>query len=151
MMSATTKSRTPVARRTGYVIALLVNTLLIYLVNVWPGWAVLPFLTAGMVQVLPLINLSLVAGIAMNLIYLAYDERWLVAVGELTTTGIGLAAIVRLWQVFPFDFATGSAWVTVIRVLLLMAMAGSVIGIVVQVVTLLGGAVRRDPSGEARR
>jgi hypothetical protein len=143
MMSATTKSRMPVARRTGYVIALLVNTLLIYLINVWPGWDVLPFLTAGTTQVLPLINLSLMAGVAVNLVYLAYDARWLVAAGGLVTTGIGLSAIVRLWQVFPFDFATGSAWVPVVRALLVVAMVGSVTGIVVQVVTLFGAAVRR--------
>jgi hypothetical protein len=144
MMSATTKSRTPVARRAGYVIAVLVNTLLIYLINVWPGWDVLPFLTSGMTQVLPLINLSLVAGVAVNLVYLAHDARWLVAAGGLVINGIGLAAVVRMWQVFPFDFAAGSAWQTVVRVLLLLAMAGSVIGIVVQIVTLLRAAAGRS-------
>ncbi|MCU7724890.1 hypothetical protein ODJ79_14280 [Actinoplanes sp. KI2] len=142
-MSATTKSRAPGTRRAGYVIALLVNTLLIYLINVWPGWAVLPFLTSDMTQVLPVVNLSLMAGIAVNLVYLAYDAPWVVAAGGLVTTGVGLAAIVRLWRVFPFDLATGSAWTTVIRVLLLVAMAGSVIGIVVQVATPLGDLLKR--------
>ena len=57
---------------------------------------------------------------------------------------VGLAAVVRLWQVFPFDFAAGSAWVTIVRILLLLAMAGSVIGLVVQIVAL-GRAVAGRP------
>lgn len=142
-MSATTKTRKPAARRAGYLIGVLVNTLLIYLVNVWPGWDVLPFLTAGMTQMLPLVNLSLVAGVAVNLIYLANDERWLVAAGGLVTTGIGLATAVRMWQVFPFDFAPGSGGETTARVLLLLAMAGSVIGVVVQIVTPAAAAAGR--------
>ncbi|HEX5198845.1 MAG TPA: hypothetical protein VFW27_02795 [Actinoplanes sp.] len=143
-MTTTSKSRTPVARRAGYAIAVLVNTLLIYLINVWPGWDVLPFLTAGMTRVLPLINLSLVAGVAVNLVCLAHDARWLVAAGSLVTTSIGLAATVRMWQVFPFDFAAGSPWPAVVRVLLIVAMAGSVIGIGVQIVTLLRAAAGRN-------
>jgi hypothetical protein len=37
------------------------------------------------------------------------------SLGELATTGIGLAAAIRIWQVFPFDLSSG--WSTAVRVL----------------------------------
>jgi len=143
-MSVDTEGRKRGARRAGYVVAVAVNAVLLYLINGRPGWEALPFLTADMAKALPLINLSLVAGIAVNLVYVIRDPRWLVAAGGVVTTGVGLAALARLWQVFPFDFAAGSPWVTIARVLLLLGMAGSVIGLVVQIVAL-GRAVAGRP------
>jgi len=146
-MSADTGSRTRVARRAGYVVAAAVNAVLLYLINGRPGWDVLPFLTGDMTKVLPLINLSLVAGIAVNLVQAVRDPRWLVATGGVVTTGVGLAAVVRLWQVFPFDFATGSPWTAIARILLLLGIAGSVIGLVVQIVALARAVAGRPLSG----
>ena len=67
----------------------------------------MPFLTSAITQVLVLVNLSLDAGLAVNLVYLAYDPPWLKSLGDLATTGIGLAAAIRVWQVFPFDLSSG--------------------------------------------
>ena len=58
-------------------------------------------------QVLWLVNLSLAAGIAANVVYLAYDPPWVRSLGDLVTTGIGLAAAIRIWQVFPFALSSG--------------------------------------------
>jgi len=146
-MSVDTEGRKRVARRAGYVVAAAVNAVLLYLINGRPGWDVLPFLTGDMAKALPLINLSLVAGIAVNLVYVIRDPRWLVAAGGVVTTGVGLAAVIRLWQVFPFDFATGSAWETIARILLLLGMAGSVIGLVVQIVALVRAVAGRPFTG----
>jgi hypothetical protein len=147
VMTVDTEGRKRVARRAGYVVAVAVNAVLLYLINGRPGWDVLPFLTADMTKALPLINLSLVAGIAVNLVYLIRDPRWLVAAGAVVTTGVGLAAVVRLWQVFPFDFAAGSAWETIARILLLLGIAGSVIGLIVQIVALLRALAGRPVTG----
>jgi len=46
-------------------------------------------------------NLLLAAGIAANVVYLAYDPPWVRSLGDLVTTGIGLAAAIRIWHVFP--------------------------------------------------
>jgi hypothetical protein len=142
-MSTTTTTKRPksATRRAGYLIAVVVNAVLLYLVNRRPGWEVLPFLTGDMAKVLPLINLSLAAGIAVNLVYVVHDPRWLVAAGQLVTIGTGLVAMVRMWQVFPFELGPG--WTTTVRVLLLLGLAGSLIAIVVQIVTLI--AVGREP------
>src|SRR5947209_7393455 len=96
------------ARRTGYMVAAAVNTVLLFLVNVSPGWEAVPFLTGKMTLVLGLVNLSMAAGVIANILFALYDPRWFKALGDLLTTGFGLVALVRMLQVFPFDFGGSS-------------------------------------------
>ena len=132
------------ARRFGYSIGIAVNVLLLYLVNRSPGWQVLPFLTDDMAQVIGLVNASLAAGVVANAVYVIADPRWLRALGDLVTTSIGLAALIRLWTVWPFDFGTTSVdWELVTRVVLGLGIAGSAIAIVVSLVSLLRGSADR--------
>lgn len=131
------------ARRFGYLVAVAVNAVLLYLINVAPGWRDLTFLTSATVSVLTLVNTSLVAGIVANVVYVLDDAPGVRAFGDLVTTGIALATIVRVWQVFPFAFdQRGFPWETVIRVLLVVAGVGSAIAIVVQLVMLVTLAVK---------
>jgi hypothetical protein len=129
-------------RRIGYLIAAVLDAVLLYLINGRPGWAALPFLTGDTTEVVTLLNISLVVGVVVNLLQVGYDPRWLVAAGALATTGIGLVVLIRLWQVFPFDFGSSSVWPTFARVLLVLAIVGSVAGLVVNSVTLAGAASR---------
>ena len=76
---------------------------------------------------------------AVNLLYVAYDARWFVALGGLVTTGVGLVVLTRIWRVFPFAFGPGFDWPLVMRVLLVLAIAGSAIALIVQPVQLLIG------------
>jgi hypothetical protein len=71
------------------------------------GWQAMAFLTSDAGQVLWLVDLSLAAGIAASAVYLAHDPPWLKALGDLATTGIGLAAAIRIWQLFPFALSSG--------------------------------------------
>jgi hypothetical protein len=138
--AAARKRPTVAARRSGYVAAALVNGLLLYLVNRRPGWEAVPFLTAETEQVLGLVNASIVAGVVANLVYLVADPPRLRSLGDLVTIGIGLAALVRIWQVFPFSFDEGGfPWDTVCRWALAVGIVGSGIGIVVALVTLVRG------------
>jgi hypothetical protein len=81
----------PAGRRVGYLIAVVVNAALLFVLNGQPGWQDVPFLTSATSQVLGLVNLSLAVGLAVNLVYLAYDPPWLKSLGDLLTAGIGLA------------------------------------------------------------
>ncbi len=127
----------PAGRRAGYLAVIAVNAALLFVLNGQPGWQALPFLTSATTQVLGLVNLSLAAGLAVNLVYLAYDPPWLKSLGDLLTAGIGLAVGIRLWQVFPFAFHGSAAWwATAARVLLIVGIAGCCISIVVQAVSL---------------
>lgn len=60
-----------------------------------------PFLTDQFTRVLPLVNLSLVATIAVNAVYLAYDDRWFAALTQTVLLAISMAATVRINRVFP--------------------------------------------------
>ena len=59
------------------------------------------------------------------------------SLGDLATTGIGLTAAIRVWQVFPFDLSSG--WSTAVRVLL------------VQIVTLARWLTGHTPHGGRMR
>ena len=125
------------ARRFGYLIGAAVNGALLWLANVAPGWEALPFLTPEFAVVLPLVNASILAGVIVNLIYVATDPPWLRAAGDLVTAAIGLAAMVALWRAFPFVFTGQSfAWEPVVRLVLGLGIFGSVIGIGAALVAL---------------
>jgi hypothetical protein len=119
------------------------------ILNGSPGRQAIPFLTSDTAQVLWLVGLSLAAGISANLTYLAYDPPWLKSLGDLATTGIGLAAAIRIWQVFPFDLSSG--WSAAVRVPLVVAIAGSCIALVVQIVTLPRWLTGHTPHGGRMR
>jgi hypothetical protein len=130
------------ARAFGHLVAITINLVLLSLVNGRPGWRAVPFLTDATPQVLWLVNTSIVAGVAANATYLFYDAPWWKAWGELVTSAVGLATLVRLWDVFPFAFADPSVdWPLVVRVVLGVSIAGTAIGIVVQGVTLVARLV----------
>ena len=121
-------------RRAGYGLAIAFNAAFLFVLNGWPGWQAIPFLTSDTAQVLWLVNLSLAAVIAANTVYLAYDPPWVKSTGDLATTGIALATAIRIWQVFPFSLSSG--WPAAVRVLLVVVIVGSCIALVVQIVSL---------------
>ncbi len=137
------------ARRVGYCLAIGFSAAFLIVLNGSPGWQAIPFLTSDTGQVLWLVNLSLAAGIAANVVYLVYDRPWVRSLGDLVTTGIGLATAIRIWQVFPFDLSSG--WSTAVRVLLGVAIAGSCIALVVQVVSLARWFTGHTPHGSHMR
>ena len=125
-------------RRVGYVVAVLVNAGVLYAVNVWPGWQALPFLTEDMRLVLGLVNASMLVSIVANMVYFVADPRWLKALGDIVTTAVGIAALVRMWQIFPFDFSGSSFdWALVVRVAMGVAIGGSAIALVVAFVSFV--------------
>jgi hypothetical protein len=154
-VTQTRKRPTQASRRAGYVIGILVNLAMLYAINVWPGWEVLPFLTAELTLVLGLVNASVIVNIAANVAYLVRDPAWFKALGDAVTTTVGLLAMVRMWQVFPFDFGASTFdWELLTRILLGVGIVGSVIGIVVALVRfargISGGLTHSTPRGAAR-
>ena len=126
------------ARRFGYTLAALVNAALLYAVNVWPGWEALRFLTPDTTLVLGVVNASMLVNLAANLVYVVRDPDWLRAVGDIVGLSVGVAALLRVREVFPFAFATGTVdWALVVQVLLVLGIVGSGVGIVVAVVRLV--------------
>jgi len=135
MTEQQTMARPTSNRRVGYVLGALANAVMLWLIHVWPGWQILPFLTGDTPQVLAWVDASLVAGIVVNAAHLGRDPGWLTPAGTLVTTAFGLAATLRVLTVFPFDL--DPAWATGVRVLLVVAVVGSLIGMLAALVSLL--------------
>jgi len=131
-VTATAPQRPGVAsRRVGYAVAVLVNAALLYAANGWPGWDAVPFLTGDMRLVMGVVNASIVVSLAVNVVCLLRDPPWVKGLGDMLTLIVGIVALVRLWEVFPFDFGDGSFdWSLVAHLGLGIAVVGSAIGVV---------------------
>ena len=118
--------------------AVLVNAAILYAVNVWPGWQAVPFLTEDVSLVLRLVNASIMVNLLANVVYVVADPRPLKALGDLLTTSVGLAALLQIWRVFPFDFSGSSFdWALVVRIAVGVAIGGSAIAIVAALVSFV--------------
>lgn len=128
-------------QRAGYVVAVAVNAVMLYIVNNLLAWDVLPFLTEDFARVLPLLNVSLVVTIIANALFVVYDARWFRSSGQIVLLAISMAVTVRLYRVFPFDFTPYAIdWGMLGRFALLIAMFGIGVGIIVELGRLIFGS-----------
>jgi hypothetical protein len=141
---ATTPAPMPTQwRRSEAVGDVVANAVLLFLVNVAPGWQVVPFFTPAFDQVLPLLNTAMVVGLAFGLVRLVARGRAAKAVRDIVTGVLGCALMLRFWQVFPF--AVGAGWTVVFRIILVMGIVGTAIAVVVGVVSLVAALARPRP------
>jgi len=120
------------ARSTGYVIAIIVTAVMWYVTHNLLDWNV-PFITERFVAVLPALEASLGATMIANMLFIAFDPRWLRALVQAGLNILSLYVLYMLYQVFPFDFGVDTFnWL--VRLGLIVAMLGVVIGTVVELV-----------------
>ena len=125
-------------RRIGYGVTAGINLVVLVIVNNVLEWGWFPWLTEEFTEVVPIINLSLVASLVVNLIYLAYDSAWFKALCESVLLVISIVATAQVWTVFPFDFSAYSwDWASTTRVILACAIVGMSIALVVNIVKFL--------------
>lgn len=146
---APAKKRTPRSmRRFGYLVAVAVNLVLLFVVNNLLAWGVLPWLTDDFEQVLPILNVSLLATIVVSLVYVWFDPAWFKSLTQIGLSVISLVVTVRLFRVFPFDFSPYDfGWETITRVVLILVMIGITIGIIAESVKFVTGVVRGAGAG----
>ena len=135
--AATTRERQTVGmRRFGYAVAVAINVALIFMINEWPGWSSVPFLTNATETVIPILNAALVISIVVNAVYLIADPRWLRALGDAATAVVSFIVIVVTIRVFPFDFTAYTFdWAMLTRVILGVGLIGCVVGVIANLVT----------------
>lgn len=130
-------------RRLGYLLAAALNGAFLYVVGNVLDWDVAPFLTDSFEEATPIIRLLLWATIFVNLAYLLFDPKWFKSVTQMGLAGISIAATVRIYEVFPFDFSAYEfPWETVTRTILIVAIVGAAVSILVEVIRLVA-ALRR--------
>ncbi|MDI6718508.1 MAG: hypothetical protein QMD46_02690 [Methanomicrobiales archaeon] len=136
------------AGRSEYIAAIVVNVVILYIANNLLFWGI-PFVTDAWNQVLPVLDLALVAAIVANLIFLAYDPFLLRETAKILLDIFGIAVLYTVYRVFPFDFSSlaGAGIVTLaVRIALILGVAATVVAILVRVVRILF----RRPPGAAR-
>ena len=138
-------SRPPLAaRRAGYAVMAAIGAVGLYVAHRLVDWGWPRFLTAEFEDVLPVVTVSLVVSILVNLIYCLDDSPPVRSLGELIDAVTGLVAAVRIYQVFPFDFSTyASDWSWLVRLVLIVVIVGCLIGAAVH----LGKLLRRASIG----
>lgn len=125
--------------RTGYMLGAVLNAFLLYVVHALPGWDV-RVITGDWSAVLYPVTVALGVQVAGNLFLFwkanPFRHRLMHVFFDFTS----IAALWRIIRAFPFDFsALGfAAGGTVIRVLLYLALAGVFVGMVSNIVRLLG-------------
>ncbi len=135
MTGELTRAPRTAGRRVNAAVAVLADAVVLLLVHVWPGWDAVPFLTDDTPRVLPFVDAALVAGIVVGLVQLVHPRGASIPAGTLVTTVVGLVALVRVVQVFPFDLDPG--WQVTVRVLLWLGVIGAVLAVVAWLVALL--------------
>lgn len=134
----------PTGRGTGHVLGALVNGVLLVAIHGWPGWDVVPFLTAETPRALGVVTAALVAGIVVHLVQVPRTPGWTAPAGLVVTSAFGAVATAGVYRVFPLDVSDG--WETVVRVVLVVGVVGAAVGVLAALVSLLrmraAGSVR---------
>lgn len=91
-----------------FIVAIIVNIIFLYVVNNLVSWNI-SFITASFNDVLWIFNISIVANILANIIYLVYHSDWLRSIIQVVLNIIGFLVVYYLYVVFPFVFS--SSWI----------------------------------------
>ena len=131
--------RTPApGRRGGYVIAIAMNAVGLWVTRRLLEWGWPRFLTDDFDELLPILTVSFVAGMVVNALFVVADPPRFKALCNVVTSVISLVVAVRTWQVFPFDFSSYAFdWTWVARVLIVIAAVGSGIAVVANLIGVL--------------
>jgi hypothetical protein len=94
-----------VFRKSVYIGAIIANLILVYLFNNLLNWHV-PFLTEEFLDVLSILNLSIIGTIIANIFFLFYDSIWFQNLVRIALNIIGVVFLAAFYKIFPFDFSS---------------------------------------------
>jgi hypothetical protein len=127
------------ARQFGYIVAIIVNLVLFYLVNNLLNWH-LPyisnFFTPAFANCLWAINLSFSVGIFINFLFLAYNPRWFRHLMQVIQSVFGLISVYVFYSIFPLNISNPTLE-QLVHWALLIVMVGIGIAILVDVIVAI--------------
>ena len=119
--------------------AIAVNGVILWIANSLLGWGWPPFLTPAFDDLLPWIDASLAATMAVNLLWDFRDPSWFRHLGQIGLDIISIVVTVRTLQIFPLDFTDyWAGWEILVRIAIAVAFVGLVIDIITRAVVLAG-------------
>lgn len=135
------------ATRFGYVVAAAVNGGLLWVAHRLLDWGWPGFLTDDFELVLGLVTASLIASIVVNLALAVHHRGRFRVFSDIVTAAFALAVGVRMWEVFPFDFAGyATDWSGLVRVALGVGVAATGIAIIANLAKLVTRSAQDDES-----
>ena len=101
------------------VIAIVANVVLLVVIDVWPTWRALPFVTEDAIIAAALISVAAGSAIVLNALGLVAHRTWLRALTDAIGSAFGLGLVVLLWHTFPFVLPAGTSdWMLLARLAL---------------------------------
>ncbi|UCF96848.1 MAG: hypothetical protein JSV89_16965 [Spirochaetaceae bacterium] len=136
-------SMMPRKRMSDYIAGVVFNIIFLVVVNKVPDWNIV-FITESFPDILWALNTSLAVSIAGNLVLIFFHPRFLHHLLNAVFSVFGILAISVTLSVFPFDFSDlVGDWLTIlVRIVLIIGIVGSAIGIVVNIVKAVGAIFR---------
>ena len=136
-------SMMPRRRMTDYIFAVIFNIAFLVVVNKVPDWNIV-FITDSYPDVLWALNTSIAVSLAGNLILIFFHPRFLHHLLTAVFSVFGILATSVLLSVFPFEFAElVGEWLNIlVRIVLIVGIVGSAIGVVVNIVKAIGAVFR---------
>jgi hypothetical protein len=105
--------------RAPYVVGVLLYAGGLALLNVWPTWEAMPFLTDGAATAMALLNVTLITGLVSQAIYVVDSNARMRAAASYGMGLLNMVVLGLLWRDFPFDFGTwGPEWAQATRLLI---------------------------------
>jgi len=109
------------SRRFGYMLSILINGGIYYVINYLPIWNYIPFLNENYKNVLWVANISIGVTVFMYATFLVFNPRWYRSLMQAMTNLFSIYSIEIFRRVFPLDLSDSAAhWVN-IGLLILMA------------------------------
>lgn len=125
-----------------YIGAIIANGVLVFVLNNLYRWSV-PFLTESYKDCIWAIDISLIAVIIANFVFIFFDRDWFKHLLQVFTSAASLMCLYVINAIFPFEFAN-PAWYLVVKIFLIVAMAVTGAGVLYNIIrTIIPYRVRR--------
>lgn len=108
----------------------------------------LPMLTGDYLSWLPVLIVALILSIAANILFIIYDKYWLRETIQIILNIIGVAVVIALVSIFPFDFSVipNSTAVDIVpilvRIVLILTVISLGVGVLVRFIKLISSAIK---------
>jgi len=125
------------ASTAGFIATIIVNFTMLYLANNLLNWNI-SFLTSSFIAPLYVFNISIVATIIANFIFIFIRMSWFRHLLQTALNLIGFGAMYTLYVVFPFDFYATSypAWQNIIHIVILVGLILSGLAVIFEFVQI---------------
>lgn len=123
------------AKTSGFVAAIIFNIIVWYVVNNILSWN-LGFIAPSFQDVLWIFNISIIATIIANILFLVYHPGWFRSIIQIILNILGFLVCYYLFTIFPFTFSQ-EAYSLVLQILLVLGMIALIIASLVEVVRLI--------------